>query len=586
MQSRRLIRFGAAWLLAAWVIPGVMAAPPPERLHYQGRLTTSGGAPITTAQTLYFSLWRDGSAGGATTANSGTEFYRESATVTPDGNGIFEHQVGSGTPEGGLGSLDPAKFNTPEPVYLQVAVGTLGNVLLPRTRIVSVGYAFVAGTALSAPFAGAAQVTSVTDVTGGLTVVGDLLRVSGSGLSDAVVLVGGKRARVKSQSASEIVCQVPAGVPRGLNAITVVEDDDLAPSHTGHYVYVTRLVVGVIATTSGADRICVINPETGALLANIDPSPDIDSDDGPIQFDFAHEGALALVPDNDAGFVIAVDLTLPTPDDIDTNDYGGTPKSIAVSPDYGAIVLSEYGNNNLRRITLNESFPPYSSSLLGGSSLLGEPSGGNTISPRGATWIGNSLLLVLSTNRDSILGYRRRPGTTDFDDDNAELVLNETPIGTDPLTIRSTPDQSRVVVTFDDGDLAAFYVTPNGVTAVVTPPAAIGGADALHAAIAPDGRTVMVGNAAAAPDGEIRVFDLTGDNLTLTGRFIYADYENEDDGVIQSIAIDPVDGDLAAVTLDDGRIRIYERVGGSLGFLRQVNLGINNTSTLDIRFQP
>ncbi|HOR28322.1 MAG TPA: hypothetical protein PLG73_09910, partial [Candidatus Sumerlaeota bacterium] len=216
----------------------------------------------------------------------------------------------------------------------------------------------------------------------------------------------------------------------------------------------------------------------------------------------------------------------------------------------------------------------------------GEPSGGNTISPRGATWIGNSLLLVLSTNRDSILGYRRRPGTTDFDDDNAELVLNETPIGTDPLTIRSTPDQSRVIVTFDDGDLAAFYVTPNGVTSVVTPPAAIGGADALHAAIAPDGRTVMVGNAAAAPDGEIRVFDLTGDNLTLTGRFIYADYENEDDGVIQSIAIDPVDGDLAAVTLDDGRIRIYERVGGSLGFLRQVNLGINNTSTLDIRFQP
>ncbi len=147
------LRLWTGWARAGgWLLLCAMAgAQPPSLIHHQGRLATTAGTPLTTAQTVYFSIWKGGA---ATAAGSGADsrLYREHTTITPDASGVFEHMVGSGTVE--FSSITTAMFDTAEPIFLQTAVGSVDNVLLPRARVTSVGYAFVAGQALYASDAG------------------------------------------------------------------------------------------------------------------------------------------------------------------------------------------------------------------------------------------------------------------------------------------------------------------------------------------------------------------------------------------------------------------------------------------------
>lgn len=69
--------------------------------------------------------------------------YAEVATVTPDETGIFIHYIGTGSALGGT-SLEPADFDYAGDVFVQVAVNTEGNVLLPRTLISGAPYATLA----------------------------------------------------------------------------------------------------------------------------------------------------------------------------------------------------------------------------------------------------------------------------------------------------------------------------------------------------------------------------------------------------------------------------------------------------------
>ena len=136
-----------AWIApVSFIVPGFLIvffsfadATPPSRIHYQGRLTNDAGDPLTGRQTLFFSLWRGGTADGTV---SGTKSYGERAAVTPSSQGTFEHQIGTGTVL--TGQLNEDIFDTDLAVYVQVAVGTEKNVLLPRSLVTSVGYAFVA----------------------------------------------------------------------------------------------------------------------------------------------------------------------------------------------------------------------------------------------------------------------------------------------------------------------------------------------------------------------------------------------------------------------------------------------------------
>src|SRR5689334_16379108 len=128
-QKQRTIFLFLAFALICLNVP----AQPPALMNYQGRLTDANGNPLTGSQTVYFSLWQEGAATAA--GNTGdvnqTRFYSEQAAVQPDNNGVFDHQIGTGTNQSG--QLTPDQFNTTKPVFLQVAVGSTGNVLLPRT---------------------------------------------------------------------------------------------------------------------------------------------------------------------------------------------------------------------------------------------------------------------------------------------------------------------------------------------------------------------------------------------------------------------------------------------------------------------
>ncbi|HSW90040.1 MAG TPA: site-specific integrase, partial [Patescibacteria group bacterium] len=101
---------------------------PNRVLSFQARLTTSGGAPISTATNISFRLF-DSSSGGTELWNSGT------CSIDPDDDGIFSTLLGSS-----CGSEITSNVFTENPdVWLEVTVGS--ETLSPRQRIATVAYA-------------------------------------------------------------------------------------------------------------------------------------------------------------------------------------------------------------------------------------------------------------------------------------------------------------------------------------------------------------------------------------------------------------------------------------------------------------
>jgi len=97
--------------LAGLLVAGVAnaAQPPlppgttaPYTVSYSARLTDSGGAPVTTTQSIRFSLWTDSDSdptdylgsGAIDPAAVGYAGWVETHTVTPDANGLFHVQLG------------------------------------------------------------------------------------------------------------------------------------------------------------------------------------------------------------------------------------------------------------------------------------------------------------------------------------------------------------------------------------------------------------------------------------------------------------------------------------------------------------
>ena len=128
------------WTGAVVGLVGIMvctADNAPTLLNFQGRLTNAGGAPVTAPTAVRFTMYQGGSA--TENPSTGTMVYQEDATVTPDGNGVFSTVIGRGTPVGGQ-TLTPSDFNTNGlPLYIEMSIG--GSVLLPRTQVISAGFA-------------------------------------------------------------------------------------------------------------------------------------------------------------------------------------------------------------------------------------------------------------------------------------------------------------------------------------------------------------------------------------------------------------------------------------------------------------
>jgi hypothetical protein len=107
----------------------------PVRFNHQARLTDMSGAALAGDHTVYFSLHQGGD---AATANSGANVYAETATVAIS-NGTLNHAIGSGAVTSG--SLTADLFDFDGEIFVQVAVDTQGNVLLPRQRLEPVPFA-------------------------------------------------------------------------------------------------------------------------------------------------------------------------------------------------------------------------------------------------------------------------------------------------------------------------------------------------------------------------------------------------------------------------------------------------------------
>jgi len=121
----------------AWAAPGL--------INYQGRLTDASGNPIITPVNVTFTFHDAETAG----TQLGTGF-SDTDTVTPDADGIYSTLIGDDP-----GNLVPSSVFDGDFVWLNVNVG--GEDLVPRLRIISVGFAIHADTAATAVSAGHAD---------------------------------------------------------------------------------------------------------------------------------------------------------------------------------------------------------------------------------------------------------------------------------------------------------------------------------------------------------------------------------------------------------------------------------------------
>ena len=88
--------FTERWLVALVIVAStvtavsnILAESAPTLLNFQGRLTNSIGAPVTSSQSVRFSIIQGGTA--SESPSTGTVVYQEDATVSPDANGVFVH---------------------------------------------------------------------------------------------------------------------------------------------------------------------------------------------------------------------------------------------------------------------------------------------------------------------------------------------------------------------------------------------------------------------------------------------------------------------------------------------------------------
>ncbi|MCE5230997.1 hypothetical protein LLG95_15570 [bacterium] len=614
---------------------------PPNLLHYQGRLTGSGGTPVTSPQTMYFSIWVGGS---ASTASSGTQKFLEHVTITPDVNGVFEHLVGSGTKDSG--AISPADFNTSVSLYLQVAVGSQTSVLLPRTRFTSVGYAFVANNAVgditptsvsikgygpvinsSGQWVGQAiggsggpTVTTITDTTGGDTISGDVVSLNGSGLSNATVFVGGKQARVKSNTASQVQFAVPAGLPIGINPVAV----QIGTNKTLYNVGSINLIRYLMLVSLQDDRIFFINTTTLTVTGVItglnlaDPATDNNAVRH-IQVDFANDGALLLVPNNSNGTVFAIDMTkspIGTSSLVQTFQVTSLQRTaaVAVRPTLTLLPVEQQnslgGNaavadpigNMIRIINITQSFPPFSNGVLANitnnTALHPQvPTGQGISSPRSLRYISDRILYV-GFNSGQIQAYQSRfnPDLTRYEWYNDNVVTGFSTYVSTALNnyqMDLTPDHDRILaLTGGTQNLQAFW-TGNWFTSDSPGGSNTTGSNVFFFSMANNGRIVS-----ASPNEDLlRILKLTDESsILLTGIYHRPTPRNTvTNEAFRRAAIEPVEGNLVVGYVNDldtqqsrESLILYRVNGGALDRVDQGDPVYDSAGTkldIDGRFQ-
>ncbi len=139
-ESIMRIRTTGMWGIFVFCLAAVAIAgtpPPPRTISYQGRLTDSGGSPVSDGSyNLNFAIWNDPS------SNALSHKMWESGSVSVStSSGLFSVNLGA-----------PGQTVLPDSIFVQdtnLYVGMTvngGAEMTPRTKLTSVAYAYEAGT--------------------------------------------------------------------------------------------------------------------------------------------------------------------------------------------------------------------------------------------------------------------------------------------------------------------------------------------------------------------------------------------------------------------------------------------------------
>jgi len=135
----------------AAILAGAVMADVPDAISYQGVLLDPGGLPTNAPANLRFRIFRGGD--DTSFPSTGALSYHEITTVSPV-EGVFSHLIGTGVAASDCASgpcvLDATVFGSGDvPVWIEVTLDPDGlagssddDVLLPRTRVGTVGYAY------------------------------------------------------------------------------------------------------------------------------------------------------------------------------------------------------------------------------------------------------------------------------------------------------------------------------------------------------------------------------------------------------------------------------------------------------------
>ncbi len=561
---------------------------PPRLIHYQGRLTDTQDNPITTPRDCWFSIYVGGESAGAGT---GQLRYRERAVIQPSRHGIFEHAVGSG--EVVIGSLASADFATSQPVYLEIAINSLNEVLLPRTRFTSSGFSFVAEDAVGhihprslsirgvgmvineqgrwvgpAPAEAAAPQPRIIDMTGGPTVSGDLLSIEGEGLVAARVWIGGREASVIERSAERLLCQVPAGLAAGMQPVMLSAEDGTAALVAGS-IMLTRYL---IALSTAADRIWILDParlEAGQspLVAQLGPLG-INPAAGAIQPAFIHHGALMLVPDGGTG-MLTLDLSSHPPRLLDPLRPSSPTLTMAVavdaSPDGRLLAVADRQAGRIEILRLTATAPPYELGTLAATpetDPLLRPALPSGYLPCALRFVGDALLLALDHTQGEVAIFQRqsavagevRPFSTVT---QPGLKLN---VGAAPHQLLISPDQRRglTLTPAATNNFWTFGITNSGLSQV--PIKASLGAGAVQLSMLPDAKTLL----AVTHDGsqqadQLSLWGLGESQVLLLGRMTGP--ATRPGLHLRVAAAEPVVGELIAAATTECSMIFYRRTG-------------------------
>ncbi|MCH8333096.1 hypothetical protein IIC65_04125, partial [Candidatus Sumerlaeota bacterium] len=402
-------------------------------------------------------------------------------------------------------------------------------------------------------------IDSLTDATGGLLVVGDIVDINGSNLDTVdAAFVGDLPAPILSQSASQMRIQIPQGVRNGVNSVRLVDLDGDTGFSASAAVRVHRLAI-FIGQARG--QIVIVDTTDNSIVTTI--SQTISSANWPYCVAFANNGSLAFVPTG-TGVNIFIDMTADPPTSGSVRD-GSQIMGYAVSPDNLLVAAADRSGGAIRTLEILEFEPPYADPVTIGRSLIGFSR------PRCPVFLNNEFLAVALEGRDEIAVLER--GSDRFTD--LDFIRYDTGLDR-PSQLRLDPRRATLFAFGLGGRLASFRVSEESLGLV--------GSRSTFGAIAFD--LSPSGDFAYVADDSLNLIMPVWIGAGSLSRIASPRIRFEESGdpsgfIINTIAVDPVEGAYAYLGLDDGDfVDVFDIINGAT-FVRRAESRLGGQRDLD-----